>query len=177
MVLVLVLLLLLSALSPPASAAGHVKEWSVADVQTFLAETAEFPREALEAVAAANVDGSAALALSKQDWRELGAPGLKAARATSAFKVLAQAPQAIPSREPASIEPADAEGAEQQLAPFPQGGRVVAGWPGDASGMNMTWEVPCIHDELDFSHRRVLLSSNHRLQPLHMFAAQPCGPT
>jgi len=165
-VLVLVLLLLLSALSPPASAAGHVKEWSVADVQTFLAETAEFPREALEAVAAANVDGSAALALSKQDSRELGAPGLKAARATSAFKVLAQAPQAIPSREPASIEPADAEGAEQQLAPFPQGGRVVAGWPGDASGMNMTWEVPCIHDELDFSHRRVLLSSNHRLQPL-----------
>ena len=165
--LLLLLLLLLSGLSAPASAAGHVKEWTVADVQNFLAETVEFPREALEAVAAANVDGRAALALSKQDWRELGAPGLKSVRATSAFKVLAQAPQAIPSPE---LEPPDAEGAaeeaEQQLAPFPQGGRVVAGWPGDASGLNTAWEVPCIHDELDFSHRRLLLSSKHRLQPL-----------
>ncbi len=161
-------LLLMSALPATASSDRHVVEWTVADVQTYLAETVGLASEALEAVAAANVDGQAAVGLTKQGWRELGASGLKAARVMGAFKALAQlSPLAIPSRELPSIEPASGgdQEARLQLAPFPEDARVVAGWPRD-SGTNMTWEVPCIHDELDFSHRRLLLSSTHRLQPL-----------
>ncbi len=165
----LLLLLLTSALSTTAPSDRHVFEWTAADVQTYLAETVGLASEALEALKSANIDGQAAVGLTKQGWRELGASGLKAARAIGAFKALAQvSPSTIPSREPPSIEPADAgvQGTKLQLAPFPQDARVVAGWPRDESGRNMTWEVPCIHDEFDFSHRRLLLSGSHRLQPL-----------
>lgn len=82
----------------PTVTRGHISEWTVADVHDWLTELK------LEAVAGEAkrdaVDGRSAQSMDKQDWRELGASGLKAARIVGAIKALRDEPMPSPGLAP-----------------------------------------------------------------------------
>lgn len=90
----------------PTVTRGHISEWTVADVHDWLSELK------LEAVAGEaerdRVDGRAAQGMDKQDWRDLGASGLKAARIVGAIKALRDEPtrsNELASQRPSPTSP------------------------------------------------------------------------
>lgn len=100
--------LLLAWAAQPAGAAtiadAHVSEWSVLDVKGWLSDALKLPAVGVEAERD-SVDGRAAQAMDKQDWRELGASGLKAAKIVGAMKSLRDAAPAPPPAPPPSPPP------------------------------------------------------------------------
>jgi hypothetical protein len=100
----LALLLLCSSRAPPvllAAAAGaaapaaHISHWTAADVRAWLTDTLQLAQVADQAERD-GFDGRAAQSMDKQDWRELGASGLQAAKIVGAVKALRDAPAPDP---------------------------------------------------------------------------------
>jgi hypothetical protein len=90
-----------------AAADTHVSEWSALDVKAWLSDTLKLPAVAAEAERD-RVDGPAARTMDKQDWRDLGASGLKAAKIVGSMKSLMDTP---PSSSPSPRAPSPETGA------------------------------------------------------------------
>ena len=73
-----------------ARAQQQLQDWSVAQIVSWIAETMKLPAVA-EAAAQEEVDGATAIEMGKEEWKELGSSGVKAAKLVGALKKLAAA--------------------------------------------------------------------------------------
>ena len=71
-----------------APAQQQLQDWSVAQIVSWVAETMKLPAVA-EAAAQEEVDGATAIEMGKEEWKELGSSGVKAAKLVGALKKLA----------------------------------------------------------------------------------------
>ena len=79
-----------AAPSDAAPAQQQLQDWSVAQIVSWIAETMKLPAVA-EAAAQEEVDGATAIEMGKEEWKELGSSGVKAAKLVGALKKLAAA--------------------------------------------------------------------------------------
>ena len=77
--------------SPPSRSQSSpaVLDWSVAELRTWLAEAMQQPAVA-DAAAEEEVDGATALVMGKEEWKELGVSGIKAAKIVAQLTKLAK---------------------------------------------------------------------------------------
>ena len=77
--------------SPPSRSQSSpaVLDWSVAELRTWLAEAMQQPAVA-DAAAEEELDGATALVMGKEEWKELGVSGIKAAKIVAQLTKLAK---------------------------------------------------------------------------------------
>jgi hypothetical protein len=68
--------------------AQPIATWDVVAVRAWMTRVLDMPEELGAAAEGALVDGSTAVEMDKDDWKELGATGIQAARMVGAVKKL-----------------------------------------------------------------------------------------